>query len=420
MNLVKKGIEYLWLHLWKYKANERQHRRLVRQLSRHAPVKVVFFAIDVALWRYQHLYELMSADSRFQPVIVLSPCPGRKQREQDAARLRRFFDGKDIPYIDYHEGEQPYDVKSSVNPDIVFYPQPYEHLLCPEHDCRNFYDRLVCYASYYFPIGTQWAYNLHFSNRAWRMYYSLPYQIDLAQQKAFNHGRNARMVGYANADDFLQGQHLDAWKKMGDGQPRKRLIWAPHFSIQSEQHMLPPRSNFLWMADLMVDIAKKYKDQLQIAFKPHPTLLSRLYEHPEWGRERTDAYYHQWEVMENTQLETGQYIDLFMTSDAMVHDSASFVAEYHYSQKPVMFVVRDLSAVTTDVSPVGQAAYDACYMGQTESDIHHFVNSVVLGNDDPLKARREAFFHDHLLPPNHISVAQNILNDIIQSLHLSH
>ena len=414
MAFIRKVSEYLWLHLWKYNATERLHRKQVAHLSGRTPVKVVFFAIDVALWRYQHLYELMAVDSRFQPTIVLSPCPGRKQREKDAAGLRRFFDDKGVSYIDYQDGGQPYDVKGILNPDIVFYPQPYEHLLCPEHDCRHFYDRLVCYASYYFPIGVQWAYNLHFSNLAWRIYYSLPYQIDLAKKKAFNHGHNARMVGYANADDFLEGQHSDAWKQIADGKPRKRLIWAPHFSICSP----PYRSNFLWMADLMVDIAKTYKDQLQIAFKPHPALLTQLYGHEQWGKERTDAYYHLWETMENTQLETGKYIDLFMTSDAMVHDSASFVAEYHYSQNPVMFVARDLAPLMADVSTVGKAAYDAQYLGETEADVRHFIDHVVLAGDDPLKPKREAFFHDSLLPPNNKSVAQNILDDIIESLIL--
>ena len=414
MEFVRKVTEYLWLHLWQYKATERQHHKFVEQLIGQTPIKVVFFAIDIAMWRYQHLYELMVADKHFLPTIVLSPCLERKQREQDAAGLRRFFDSKKIPYIDYHESGEPYDVKGIINPDIVFYPQPYEHQLCPEHDCLNFYDRLLCYASYYFPLGVHWAYNLHFSNRAWRIYYSLPYQIDLAKKKAFNHGRNARMVGYANADDFLKEQHSDVWKQLSDGKRRKRIVWAPHHSICA----LPLRSNFLWMSELMINIAKEYRDRLQIAFKPHPFLLSKLYGYEQWGKERTDAYYHEWETMENTQLEIGNYIDLFMTSDAMVHDSASFVAEYHYSQNPVMFVARDLSTLTADLSVMGKAAYDAQYIGETEADIRHFIDDVVLAGEDSLKPKREAFFRSNLLPPNNKTVAQNILDDIIESLQL--
>ncbi len=414
MALINKIIEYLWLHLWKYKATEEQHRKSVEQLNGHTPVKVVFFAIDVALWHYQHLYEIMVADSRFLPTIVISPCFCRKEREQDAEGLREFLDGKGIPYIDYQEGKQPYDVKGIINPDIVFYSQPYEHLLFPEHDCRNFYDRLVCYAPYYFPTGVRWAYNLHFSNLAWRIYYSHPYQIDIAKKRASNHGRNARLVGYAKADEFLQPQHHDNWKRIADGRTRKRLIWAPHFSIFPRK--LPLRSNFLWMAELMVTIAREYSDQIQIAFKPHPALLTQLYIHPDWGKERADHYYELWNQMDNTQLETGQYIDLFMTSDAMIHDSGSFVAEYHYSQKPVMFVARDLSSIMTDVSIIGKEAYNACYIGKDEADIRHYLDEVVLGGNDPMLSERQQFYNKYLLPSNGKSVAQNILDDIVESL----
>lgn len=46
-------LNYLWLHGWKYRAIERQHKRLVRQLIReHRPINVVFLALDISLWRY--------------------------------------------------------------------------------------------------------------------------------------------------------------------------------------------------------------------------------------------------------------------------------------------------------------------------------------------------------------------------------
>ena len=78
-----------------------------------------------------------------------------------------------------------------------------------------------------------------------------------------------------------------------------------------------------------------------IAFKPHPILKPKLYKHALWGKERTDAYYHCWETMENTQLEMSDYIDLFMTSDAMIFDSVSFMTEYLYTKKPALFLCRE-------------------------------------------------------------------------------
>jgi hypothetical protein len=91
--ILEKVLNYLWLHLWQYRATERQHRRLVEQLqSERRPVRVVFIAIDLAYWRYQHVYELMAADSRFSPTIVLSPCLGHEHPEEKMERLRNYFD----------------------------------------------------------------------------------------------------------------------------------------------------------------------------------------------------------------------------------------------------------------------------------------------------------------------------------------
>lgn len=416
-SLIFKAANYFWLHLWKYKANERQHKRYVTAISGRTPINVVFMAIDVALWRYQHVYEMMAADNRFNVSIVLTPCIVRNY-ERDLESLRNYFEERGIPYIDYRSEVGPIDIRSRLNPDVMFYTQPYEYLLIPEYDCRRFFDRLVCYMPYAFWTFATFAYNLHFCNRAWRLYYPLESYRQSAVNQASNHGRNVRVVGYANADDYLKNEHTDVWKPMADGQQRKRIIWAPHFTIQHIEGSIPARSNFLWMAQLMVDIAQTYSDRLQIAFKPHPSLMTQLYSHPDWGKERTDQYYELWQQMPNTQLETGQYADLFMTSDAMIHDSGSFAVEYHYSQNPVMFMSKDMEDTLSTQSDFGKQAYAMHYIGANEQDIRRFIDDVVLGGNDPMRPQREHFFKEYLLPPGGKSVAQNVIDDIVKSLNL--
>ena len=417
MSILSKALHYIWLHAWEYRATERRHADYVRAMRGRTPVNVVFMAIDVALWRYQYLYELMAADSRFRVSIVLTPCIGR-QYDKDLAGLRKYFDKRGVPYIDYNAEQGPCDIRGKLNPDIIFYTQPYEYLLIPEYDCRAFYDRLVCYLPYAFWTFATFAYNLHFCNRAWRLYYPLEAYRQTAEQQAWNKGRNVRVVGYANADEYLFGQHRDAWKHMQDGKRRKRIIWAPHFTIRHIDGTIPARSNFLWMADLMVKMAREYADKVQIAFKPHPALLTQLYKEEGWGRQRTDEYYALWQTMENTQLETGDFIDLFMSSDAMVHDSGSFAVEYHYTKKPVMFMAKDIDAILEPQSDFGKKAYAMHYIGKEEGDIRRFVDEVVLGGDDPMLPQRERFYDDYLLPPGGKSVAQNVLDDIVRELGL--
>ncbi len=421
MNILTKTLNYLWLHGWKYRAVERQHRRLVEQLSREQrPLRVVFMAIDLAYWHYQGIYEQMAADSRFLPTIVLSPCKERLNPEADMQRLRDYFRDRGTSFVDYDFTQPPVDIRRQLQPDLIFYTQPYEYQLCNEHDPRHFYDRLVCYMPYGFWTSTgKGSYNLHFHNQAWRLYYSTQLHLQEAQRVADNHGRNVRVTGYANADEFLSGHHRSPWREIADGHCRKRIIWAPHFSITAKSSYLPARACFLWMAELMLELAQVYKDRIQIAFKPHPSLITQLYQHPDWGKERADDYYARWQQMENTQLETGGYVDLFMTSDAMIHDSGSFVVEYLYANRPVMFVSNNLQSILATQSEFGLQAYKQAYIGSEAGDIRRFIDEVVLRGNDPMRPQREQFFSDYLLPPGGKTVAQNIVDDITKSLRRS-
>ena len=83
-----------------------------------------------------------------------------------------------------------------------------------------------------------------------------------------------------------------------------------------------------------------------------------------------------------------------------------------------MFVSKNIDAILSTQSDFGKKAYDLHYIGKDEADIRRFIDQQVLAGDDPLLPRREQFFTDHLLPPGGKSVAQNIIDDIVESLKL--
>lgn len=422
VDFIHKALNYIYLHGYKYRANERCHRLLIKDVDTNKPINVTFIAMNMAMWRYQRLWELMNSDSRFNVSIVLSPCIDydRDQSISELQKLRAHFSKHGMPYVDYdlEHDAAPVDIRAALDPLVMFYPQPYEGLLTPQHDCTAFYDRLICYYPYAFWTSKgKWSYDFHFHNLAWRLYYSTPLHLKEAQITATNKGRNVRVVGYANADDYLASSFSDVWKPIDDNR-RLRVVWAPHYSIV-DKYGLVPRSNFLWMAETMLILANRYKDQIQYAFKPHPRLLTELYNHPEWGKEKTDAYYAAWQNGVNTQLESGEFIDLFMTSDAMIHDSGSFAVEYHYSRKPAMFVSRDLDSMLATQSEFGKLTYKMHYIGANDDDIEAFISNVVMGGDDPLKKQRDDYYNQYLLPPNGKTVAQNTVDDLVESLNLA-
>ena len=398
-------IKLLPLYQWCY----------VKRLRFKKRINVVFFASSLSMWRYQHLYEALSKHPRFNVSIVIAPFVpySIEQREGDVCVLKDYFTKKNIPFSIGWDGRDSFMDVKALSPDILFYPQPYRENYPLQIDFHNFYNRLLCYYPYAFWRSKDyWSYDEPLHRMAWKLFYSTELHRLDAKQYASNKGRNVEVVGYPTADDFLSGSHVDTWKP----QPvkKKRVIWAPHFTIFTGG--LLKQSNFLWMAPAMLDIAKKYSDKLQFVFKPHPRLFSELCKHEDWGEEKARSYYDAWATMDNTQLQTGEFVDLFMTSDAMIHDSGSFGVEYHYSGNPVMYIADNFEEQVAEMAEFGQLAMRQHYVGRSCDDIIRFIEDVVISGYDPMKDARMQFVNKYLLPPNGKTVVQNTMDILLKEL----
>ena len=393
-------------------------RKIEKAVSKKDKIEVVFFAMNVAMWRYQGVYELLSKEERFNCHIVFTvPSTYTKdQQNRDLAQLRAFFDSRGISYLDYDvETDTGYDVKNEIHPDMLFYPQPYENVFPEMHGFGNFKDALLCYCPYGVTLTeSSNNYDTKFNNIAWRMYFAFPIDLQRAKRVARNHGKNVVISGFTNVDYYCQKDTKDPWK-IKDSQHR-RLIWAPHFTVTGNESCVGPRSNFLWMWELMVKIADTYQDRIQIAFKPHPRLKSELYRLPDWGKERTDRYYDRWATGANTQLETGDFVDLFKSSDAMIHDSCSFIMEYLFVNKPAAFVAKNKDEFYSTQSDMEKAAFDQHYIVGNEQEVKAFIEDVVLGGTDSMLAQRTSFYNEVLRPNVKGSTSQFIVDDIKRSL----
>lgn len=387
----------------------------VQWLRRKKKINIVFYASSLAMWRYQHLYEKISVHPHFKTTIVILPTIySREQQKQDAKRLISFFTKKNIPYVlGQNEKGESINIKKVLSPDIIFYPQPYVNFYEKPHKFYFYMDRLLCYYPYAFWTNNgYWSYNLLFHNLAWKLFYSTELHKKDAYHIAYNKGRNVEVVGYPTADDFLYREHIDFWKHQES--KKKRVIWAPHFTISSGGFL--SQSNFLWMADFMLEIAVKYFNDIQFTFKPHPRLYSELCKSDVWGIKKTDEYYNKWATMQNTQIETGEFVDLFMTSDAMVHDSGSFSVEYLYANKPVMYIAKDFEEQLKKCSEFGEMAMRQQYLGSKQEDIIRFIENIVLGGDDYMAVERKEFVETYLVSPNGKTVADNTMDVLLKEL----
>lgn len=347
--------------------------------------------MNLPMWKYQGLFNLMDKHPKFKPYIIITPCIDydSQKQEEDSNTLIQYFKEHNIPYyLSMDEHGYYINVRKRFKPHLLFYPQPYSRIIAKEFRYTRFLDKLLCYYPYAFWTSKgDWCYDQGFHNCAWKLFYSTHLHYEDAKKYAYNKACNVEIVGYPDTDKFLNEPHKDVWKKQNS--PTKRIIWAPHYSIFNGGLLY--KSNFLWMADFMLEIVDKYADRLQFAFKPHPRLFSELCKHKDWGKDKAEWYYNQWKNKDNTQLEENEFIDLFMTSDAMIHDSQSFMVEYHYSMKPVMYITKDIDKEIVGLSTFGQMALKQHYIGKNQNDILQFIEYTILKGVDPMKEERESY-----------------------------
>ncbi|HPX76341.1 MAG TPA: CDP-glycerol glycerophosphotransferase family protein [Bacteroidales bacterium] len=406
------GKPYFYYHQAKYK-------KIVAKKGKKERLKVAFFAFQDSIWKYDSLYKKLENHPKFDPVIVVIPYVtyGHESMLAEMNKTTKALANKGYKVIkSYNENTKKFmSVKKEIDPDLIFFTTPFR-LTSPEYQISNYLDRLTAYVPYGFMTikMKEDQYNQMFHNLVWRCYYETPIHKEMAKNVSHIKAKNVVVTGYPPVDTYLNTSYKpkEVWKNLDTRV--KRIIWAPHHTLKANISM-SNYSNFLTYSEFFFELIEKLNHKIQVAFKPHPILKLKLYKHPEWGKERTDKYYLRWATTPNCQLEEGDYDDLFLTSDALIHDSISFISEYCLTGKPMLFTVSD-NKVTELFNTFGSKAFQLSYMAYNEVDIVQFVENVVLNGNDSRKNERLTFVNDILKPPNNQTAVNNIINDLIENI----
>lgn len=381
----------------------------VKKVRQKTKIKVLFVVSEVSIWKTESLYCEMLKHTRFEPVLgvclLTADKPSEVVRKYEV--LTKYLSDKKYSYLELYGS----DIRNSIKPDIIFYQQPYDDFIDSNLSFRNNTDALFCHVNYGFnSLNQKWVGALGYFHYCWQFYYENSTAMNSFESfMPFITKSKARITGLPFQDllEKDKAEFINPWKPQNKA--KKRIIWAPHHTIPITSNLLD-YSTFLDVAEVMIEIAEEYKDDVQIAFKPHPFLLKKLYNH--WGKDKTDAYYQKWAELDNAQLESGEYYGLFKHSDALIHDCCSFTIEYLYMNNPVMYLSNGAPHTDT-LNEYGCAAYDAHVQGKSKDDIVQFIQDVIKGNDW-LKSNREQFLKKYLIIPNAGNASQNIINAILE------
>jgi CDP-glycerol glycerophosphotransferase (TagB/SpsB family) len=221
---------------------------------------------------------------------------------------------------------------------------------------------------------------------------------------------NNIVTGYPQLDDILDKRYKprNIWKS----HEKIKIIWSPHHSIEKRKNLNSDEeielSTFVENSQLMIDLAKKYQNKIQFCLKPHPLLKFKLYNLKGWGNKKTDEYFKLWQNLPNTQLFLSDYKDIFLTSDALINDSASFIAEYLCINKPSLFLYRNKETIN-QFNEFGKRALECSYKAYNESDIIKFIENIIINKNDNKAELRNNFINKYLVNKG-TSASENIFN----------
>ncbi len=381
----------------------------VMRMRQKPKIKVLFVISEVSIWKTESLYCEMLKHPRFEPILGVALLTADKPSESTRkfSLLIEYLSQKEYAFLELYGN----DINEVVKPDIIFYQQPYEGVIDHSLFYKSNKESLFCNVNYGFnSIGQKWVGASEYLHYCWQIYYENSIAMDYYESATPVFTRNKGIITGLPFQDILEKNKTgfpDPWKSQN--KKKKRVIWAPHHTIPTALDNILEYSTFLDLADVMLEIAEEYKNEIQIAFKPHPFLLKKLYNI--WGKERTEAYYSKWGKLDNTQLASGEYYGLFKHSDALIHDCGSFTIEYLYMGNPVMYLSNGRPHIET-LNKFGKVAYDAHVIGHTKEEICKFIQSVINGVDD-LKVVRERFLQKYLSIPDTGNASLNIINSIL-------
>ena len=375
-------------------------------------IKVVFQSYSAAQWPAEGVYRTYEKDPGFEVNVLVTPLDDRDQEsviDNYSNTLKWFLNNG------YHTIAGMNQTMSTVlkwedfgdYPDVIYqlsswFSNMAQNLWFTQLPLRC----LIAYIPYGMYIADSKdgsyadhvLYNKEMFNLMWRIYCDSADSLAGFCKYELLKGKNVTYSGYAKMDYFLEKHLLKEdvisclWK-IPDGRRAndiKKVIIAPHYSISSGGPI--QYSTFhknLWF---LLFLAKKYRDSVSFVFKPHPNLRcyavgSGLFH----TYKDYDEYLREWNELPNAKVvQEENYLEYFLTSDAMIMDSGSFLAEYLYTGKPVLYLRRPEQAFLD----IGWKIIDANYSapGEDYLKIEEFLEDVVIRGNDTKKADREKVF----------------------------
>lgn len=391
-----------------FKCNQNYKKKLEELHSRKntTPIRVCFLVRENQKWSYQSLYELLDKSEDFEPIVLVSLLwlshIGKDPTRNNLEENYNFFKerGMNVQYA-YENGE--YLDLRNFEPDILFYDQPWD--LPKIHQPASVSKfALTCYVPY--GIGL---FNLKddYTTVFHKLLFKFYIENEITYER-FHKAKNCYIAGNPKFDFYSESITVSE-EKLWKNPTCKKIIYAPHHSLDKKGMGL---ATFKENGKFILKYAKTHPETTWV-FKPHPRLKYALLRNKIMTKDEINKYYNAWGKIGNV-VENGNYFDLFKTSDLLVTDCCSFLAEYLPTNKPI---IRLSPKNKMDFNQLGFLINDSCYEVKNNKDLNFWLSCLLFRKNTDTKQNLRTKALLNLIDLN-IKSANKIYKNICDELNI--
>ncbi len=356
-------------------------RRLRRKIKTEK-LRVVFYTNEPQKWSYDSLYREFEKSPFFDPLVVVVPRWWvHKGKDHTRMSLKEQFDFyKERNYkVEYGYVDGEYLEIATFKPDIFFYLQLAE---VPGIDDPLIVSKnaITCYCPYAFQLSN---YNKEYLQSFHRLLFRYYVVSDITKERfeSYNkrNSKNCVTVGYPKLDVYCEEKTLEPekyWKSI----EKFKIVYAPHHSFNDAFRF----STFPKTYQIVRELAN-FPETVWV-FKPHPMLRQSILKSGLMNEEEMNDYYESWNDV-GMIYDSGDYFDLFKTSDMMITDCGSFLAEYLPSHKPLVRLINEDSC---RLDKLGEMLSECFYNVHNKDELFSIFNELVVRRNDYLREKRSS------------------------------
>ena len=394
-------------------------RRFFKRIF-HRKINIVFVCHRPNVWgSLKTVYEACLADSKFNVIIV--PIPNKKQlpdlglahdyfESEGAEDFFRNFDGKVINGYNY-ENKKWLDLRK-LNPDYVFFQQPYNVTRCNQYLSKkvSVYSKLVYihYAANFIGGSVFYeTYPIDFIKNVSFIFTADKFDHNAVSEylKNMKVAAKAVLTGFPRYDELekYKGCDSDNWN-YAKSKDRIRVIWTPRWCANEGNCC------FFDYKDVLLDYVEKHPE-IDFIFRPHPQAFLELAATGELPPDKADEYKQRIAGLPNAKIDSRkEYLTTFYSSDILITDISSIVAEYFLTGKPVVYCHK--KDCFNDFS---RKIAEGFYWVRNWDELQKTIEMLKSG-DDPLKEKRQEIIKSEFYIPK-VGAGETIKNIIKEDFY---